>query len=55
VLLSLISAINSLLKPIQYFLLDPSNPALAELYPLGERSCRLKAGYMLRGIKNKLL
>jgi hypothetical protein len=43
------------MKPVQHFLLDPSYPALAELNPLGESSCRLKAGYMLRGIKNKLL
>jgi hypothetical protein len=51
----LISALDALLQPVQHFLLDPPNPALAELYPLWERSCRLKTGNMLRGIQNKLL
>jgi hypothetical protein len=54
-LVYLISALNALLKPVQYLLLDPPYPALAELDPLGERSCRLKAGNMLRRIKDKLL
>lgn len=51
----LISAFDPLLKPIQYLLLNPSHPALAELYPLGERPCRLKSGDVLRGVENKLL
>jgi len=51
----LISAINTLLKPVQHFLLDPPHSALAELYPFRKSSCRLKAGYMLRGVENKLL
>src|ERR1051326_2516083 len=49
------SALDALVKPVQHFLLDPPDPALAELYPLGERSGRLKAGDMLRAVKNKLL
>ncbi len=51
----LISAFDPLVKPVQYLLLNPSHPALAELYPLRERPCRLKSGDMLRGVENKLL
>jgi hypothetical protein len=53
--LYLIAAFDPLLQPVQHFLLDPSDPALAKLYPLGERPGRLKTGDMLRGVKNKLL
>lgn len=42
-----ISTVNSLLQPIQYLLLDPANPILAQPDPLRELACRLKAGYML--------
>ena len=55
VLCDLISARDALLKPVQDFLLDPTHPALAELYPFRESSCRFKAGNMLRGVENKLL
>src|SRR5258708_23975215 len=51
----LISAFDTLLKPIQYLLLNPSHPALAELHPLGERPGRFKARNMLRGIEYELL
>jgi hypothetical protein len=54
-LCDLISARDALLKPIQHFLLDPSDSALAEAYPFRERPCRFKPGNMLRGVKNKLL
>jgi hypothetical protein len=53
--LFLFSALYALLKPVQHFRLDPAHPALAELNPLGERSGRFEAGYMLRGIEDKLL
>src|ERR1700753_2379285 len=52
--LCLIAALDALVKPVQHFLLDPSDPALAELYPLGERSGRLKTGDVLRAVQNKL-
>jgi hypothetical protein len=55
VVCGLISAFDALLKPIQYFLFDPTHPALAELDPFREPSGRFKAGYMLRGIKDHLL
>jgi hypothetical protein len=51
----LISALDALLEPVQHLLLDPSDPALAELYPLRERSGRLKAGDVLRAVQYKLL
>ena len=51
----LISAFDALLKPFQYFLLNPSHPALAELHPLGERPGRFKSGNVLRGIEYELL
>ncbi len=54
-LCDLISARDALLKPIQHFLLDPTHPALTELYPFRECSSRLQAGNMLRGVENKLL
>ena len=53
--LCFISALDALLEPVQHFLLDPPDPALAELYPLGKRSCLLKAGDVLRAVQYKLL
>jgi hypothetical protein len=53
--LCFISAFDALAEPVQHFLLDPPHPALAELYPFRERSCRLKAGNMLRGVQYKFL
>jgi hypothetical protein len=54
-LCDLISARDALLEPIQHFLLDPSDSALAKPYPFRERPCRFKPGDMLRGIENKFL
>jgi hypothetical protein len=54
-LCDLISARDALLKPIQHFLLDPSDSALAKPYPFRERPCRFKPGNMLRGVENKFL
>jgi hypothetical protein len=53
--LCFVSALDALLKPVQHFLLDPPDPALAELYPFRERSGRLKAGDVLRAVQYELL
>jgi len=49
-----VSALDTLGKPVQHFLLDPSDPALAERYPLGKRSCLLKTGDVLRAVQYEL-
>lgn len=51
----LISALDALLKPIHHFLLDPADPALAELNPFGKRSNLFQTGYVLRGVENEIL
>ena len=42
------------LEPFQDLCLDPPHPAFAKLHPLGELPGRLKAGDVLRRIKNEL-
>jgi len=49
------SAFDTLLKPVQNFLLDPADPALAEFDPFGESPGRFKTGHMLRTVENQLL
>ena len=41
------STVNSLSEPIQYFILNPSHPVGAQLYPLWELACRLQASDVL--------
>lgn len=49
-----ISAPDTLLKPIQYFLFHPAHSRLAELYPFGEHPGGFEAGNVLRAVKDEL-
>ena len=46
---------DTLVKPVQDLLLDPTHPALAEFDPFGESPGRFKTGHMLRTVENQLL
>src|SRR5579862_5232228 len=47
--------VDPLLEPVQNFLLDPPDPALPELHPLGELPGSLETGDMLRAVEDQLL
>jgi hypothetical protein len=49
------SRVNALLKPIQHFVLNPSDPARTELYPLGESPGQFKARNVLGRVQDQLL
>jgi hypothetical protein len=50
-----VSGLQALLKPIQHFVLNPSHPARAKLYPLWELAGLLQARDVLRRIQDQLL
>ena len=51
----LITRVNALLEPLQNFILDPSDPVLAQHYPLGELAGGFQARNVLGRIKDQLL
>lgn len=51
----ILSALDTLVKPVQDFLLNPTHPALAEFDPFGESPGRFKTGHMLRAVENQFL
>jgi hypothetical protein len=49
------SGVDSLLEPVQHFILNPSDPARTELYPLGESAGQFKARNVLGRVQDQLL
>ncbi len=50
----LLSTLQTHFKPIQHFLLHPSNTVRAQHYPLGEFACLFQSGDVLRGVQKQL-
>lgn len=50
-----VTRFDAYLKPLQHFGLNPSDPVLAQLYPLGELACRFQARDVLGRVQDQLL
>ncbi len=51
----LITGVNTVLQPVQHFVLNPSDPVATKLYPLGELAGGLQARNVLRRVQDELL